>query len=80
MKLTKVKALPALSRVKSTTRQPLTVGLVQTRWHSDAEEHLAALNHGIRIAAEAGAQVHEALGVGHHLAVVGIGRHQRIGP
>ena len=57
MKLTKVKALPALSRVKSTTRQPLTVGLVQTRWYSDAEEHLAALNHGIRIAAEAGAQV-----------------------
>lgn len=35
----------------------LKVGLVQHRWHPDPEEHLAALEEGIRLAAGAGARL-----------------------
>lgn len=50
-------AAPSLSRVKESTRTPLRVGLVQTRWHSDPAEHAAVLLDGIRTAADAGANV-----------------------
>jgi len=57
MKLTVAEALPSLSRVKSATREPLRVALVQTRWHEDATEHTDALRAGIKLAAEAGAKI-----------------------
>jgi N-carbamoylputrescine amidase len=36
---------------------PLRLGLVQERWHPDAEEHQAALARGIQMAADGGAQI-----------------------
>ena len=48
---------PSLARVTGTDRPQLTVGLVQTRWHEDADEHLAVLEDGVRSAADAGAEV-----------------------
>ncbi|WP_116051283.1 nitrilase-related carbon-nitrogen hydrolase [Amycolatopsis palatopharyngis] len=45
------------ARAADPVRSPLTVGLVQTRWHSDPDEHLGVLTDGLRTAAEAGAQV-----------------------
>ncbi|KAA1427698.1 nitrilase-related carbon-nitrogen hydrolase [Nocardioides antri] len=48
---------PSPARVTDTDRSPLTVGLVQTRWHEDADEHAAVLQDGIRSAADAGAEV-----------------------
>jgi N-carbamoylputrescine amidase len=48
---------PSLARVTETDRTPLTVGLVQTRWHEDADEHAAVLEDGVRSAADAGAEV-----------------------
>lgn len=57
MKLTVAESLPALSRAKPSTREPLRVGLVQSKWYSDAVEHEAKLAEGIRLAAEAGAEI-----------------------
>lgn len=57
MKLTVAESLPALSRAKPSAREPLRVGLVQTKWYSDAVEHEAKLAEGIRLAAEAGAEI-----------------------
>ena len=57
MKLTIAPALAPLSRVKPITREPLRVGLVQTKWHEDAAEHEAVLAQGVRMAAEAGAKI-----------------------
>jgi N-carbamoylputrescine amidase len=48
---------PSLARVTDTDRPPLAVGLVQTRWHEDPDEHLAVLDDGIASAAAAGAEV-----------------------
>lgn len=48
---------PSPARVSEPDRAPLTVGLVQTRWHADADEHAAVLEDGIRSAAEAGAEI-----------------------
>lgn len=45
------------ARVDEPARAPLTVGVVQTRWHADPDEHQAVLFDGIRTAAAAGAQV-----------------------
>ena len=45
------------ARVRESSRPPLTVGLVQTRWHPDAVEHAAVLADGIASAAAAGAEV-----------------------
>ena len=45
------------ARVRESSRPPLTVGLVQTRWHPDADEHAAVLADGIASAAAAGAEV-----------------------
>jgi len=50
-----IPASPA--RAEPPTREPLTVGLVQTRWHADPDEHQHVLLDGIRTAADAGAQV-----------------------
>lgn len=44
------------ARVRPPRRASLTVGLVQTRWHSDPAEHRAVLLDGIRTAADAGAR------------------------
>ena len=57
MKLTVAASPASLSRVKPAIREPLRVGLVQTRWHEDAAQHAAALLEGIRMAAEAGAKI-----------------------
>ena len=57
MKVTIAKALPPLSRVKATERNPLRVALIQTRWHADAAEHIETLRDGIKKAAESGAQI-----------------------
>jgi N-carbamoylputrescine amidase len=57
MKLTVVNAPESLSRVKPATQEPLRVGLVQTKWHSDASEHEAKLLEGIKLAADAGAKI-----------------------
>ena len=48
---------PSLARVRRSERPPLTVGLVQTRWHEDPDEHAAVLDDGIASAAAAGAEV-----------------------
>jgi N-carbamoylputrescine amidase len=48
---------PSLARVKDTGRPPLTVGLVQTRWHEDPDEHAAVLLDGIASAATEGAEI-----------------------
>lgn len=55
MKLTVSPALPSLSRVHPNTRKPVRLALVQTRWHSDPDEHLRVLESGIAMAAENGA-------------------------
>jgi N-carbamoylputrescine amidase len=44
------------ARVDAPQRAPLRVGLVQERWHPDREVHEAALAHGVRTAAAAGAR------------------------
>ncbi len=45
------------ARVNPPEREPLRVGLVQHRWHSDPDEHRAALAEGIRMAAGEGARL-----------------------
>jgi len=57
MKVTKVSALPSLSRVKDATRKPVTVGLVQMHWEKDEATHMANLHTGIALAKEAGAEL-----------------------
>ncbi|MGX6448173.1 nitrilase-related carbon-nitrogen hydrolase [Patulibacter sp. S7RM1-6] len=48
---------PSPARVHEPGRAPLRVGAVQHRWHEDPAEHAAALDEGVRLAAEAGAKV-----------------------
>jgi N-carbamoylputrescine amidase len=57
MKVTVAKALPALSRVKESTRAPIKVALVQMHWEDDQAQHLANLTEGIKLAAEHGAEL-----------------------
>jgi N-carbamoylputrescine amidase len=45
------------ARVNPPEREPLRVGLVQHRWHSDPDQHRAALAEGIRMAANQGARL-----------------------
>lgn len=47
----------SFARVEPSTRPPLRVGVVQERWHADAEEHQEALAAGIRMAAAEGAKL-----------------------
>ena len=49
--------LDSPARVRASIRPPLVVGLVQTRWHADADEHAAGLADGVASAAAAGAEV-----------------------
>ena len=42
---------PSLARVEEPTRAPFRIGAVQEAWHPDAEEHVAALERGIAMAA-----------------------------
>ena len=48
---------PSLARVEEPTRAPFRIGVVQEAWHPDAEEHVAALERGIAMAAGEGAQL-----------------------
>ena len=48
---------PSLARVQEPTRPPFRIGAVQEEWHPDAEEHAAALERGIAMAAGEGAQL-----------------------
>ncbi|MEE9964555.1 MAG: hydrolase [Propionicimonas sp.] len=57
MKTLIAESLPSLCRVDASTRAPLTVGLVQTRWHVDPDEHREVLLDGIASAAAAGAEI-----------------------
>lgn len=57
MKTLIAESLPSLCRVDASSRAPLTVGLVQTRWHEDAAEHREVLADGIASAAAAGAEI-----------------------
>lgn len=57
MKLSIASALPSLSRVKSSTRNPIRVALIQMHWEADQEKHLANLNEGIALAVSAGAKM-----------------------
>jgi len=57
MKTRIAEPLPSLARVHRSHRRPLTVGLVQTRWHEDAGEHAGVLEQGVQAAAAAGAEV-----------------------
>ena len=57
MKLTIATSPASLARVKPSTRDPLRVALVQTRWHENATEHRDALRSAIKLAAEAGAKI-----------------------
>ena len=45
------------ARVDPPTRPPLRIGVVQERWHANADEHLEALTAGIRMAAGEGASI-----------------------
>jgi len=57
MKLLKGEVLESLARVNNTNSKPFCVGLVQTKWHENAEEHLSILEDGIKTATESGARV-----------------------
>ena len=48
---------PSPARTRPSERAPLRLGLVQERWHRDAEEHEGAIAAGIRIAAGEGARI-----------------------
>jgi N-carbamoylputrescine amidase len=48
---------PSLARVEQPTRAPFRIGVVQEAWHPDAEEHVAALERGIALAAGEGARL-----------------------
>jgi N-carbamoylputrescine amidase len=48
---------PSPARVEPAQRAPLRVAAVQERWHPDADEHRAALAHGVALAAAEGAQL-----------------------
>ncbi len=49
--------LESPARADPPTRGALRVGLVQERWHADADEHTAAIRAGVRAAADEGAAV-----------------------
>jgi N-carbamoylputrescine amidase len=48
---------PSPARVREPSRPPLRIGAVQHRWHPDAAAHEAALEEGIRLAADRGARL-----------------------
>ena len=48
---------PSLARVEPPTREPFRIAAVQEAWHPDPEEHAAALERGIAMAAGEGARL-----------------------
>jgi N-carbamoylputrescine amidase len=48
---------PSLARVEAPTRAPFRIGAVQEAWHPDPDEHVAALERGIAMAAGEGARL-----------------------
>jgi len=50
-------ALPSRSRVLAPERQPVRVAALQCHWVPEPQEHAANIREGIRLAAEAGAQI-----------------------
>lgn len=48
---------PSPARVEPPGREPLRVGLVQHRWHSDPAQHRDVLAEGVRMAADEGARL-----------------------
>ena len=57
MKVITSRALPPLSRVLTPERQPVRVAALQCHWVPEPQEHAANIRQGIRLAAEAGAQI-----------------------
>jgi len=57
MKVTKVSAPPALSRVRASERATITVAALQFRWLEDADAHKAQIADGVKKAKESGAQI-----------------------
>ncbi len=57
MKVTKVSAPPALSRVRAPERATVTVAALQFRWLEDAVAHKAQIADGVKKATENGAQI-----------------------
>jgi N-carbamoylputrescine amidase len=57
MKVISGHALQSLSRAVDAERQPVRVAAIQMHWASDPDEHAQNLREGIRLAAEAGAQI-----------------------
>ncbi|MCI1674581.1 MAG: hypothetical protein LKI34_10250 [Bifidobacterium tibiigranuli] len=58
MQVLTAEALPSLCpSARSDRSRSVTVGLVQTRWHEDADEHRRVLAEGIADAAQAGAKI-----------------------
>lgn len=58
MKVIRAEEVPeSPARVAHPTRMPFRIGAVQHRWHSDPEDHRAALAEGVALAAEAGVQL-----------------------
>jgi N-carbamoylputrescine amidase len=49
--------LPSLARVDEPTRESFRIAAVQEAWHADADEHLAAIERGIAMAAGEGARL-----------------------
>ena len=48
---------PSPARVEEPTRAPFRIAAVQEPWHADPDEHVAALERAIAIAAGEGAQL-----------------------
>ena len=57
MKVLVAPEMPSLARVARRDVPPLTVAVVQTRWHEDPAEHVAVLGEGLDRAARAGAEI-----------------------
>lgn len=57
MKVITGHALPSLSRAIEAERQPVRVAAIQMHWERDATRHADNLREGIRMAAEAGAEI-----------------------
>lgn len=57
MKITKVKALPSLSRTRSPERSLITVAALQFAWKENPAEHADQIEDAVKLAKENGAQV-----------------------
>ena len=55
--MTALGPLASPARTRTTARTPFRIAALQERWHPDPDEHAAALEAGIRLAASEGAQL-----------------------